>query len=270
MTQRFLTDLADVLRNAGLRVVEIDGWKTRSRPITTGDFDPQGVLWHHTGASDRDPTSTMDDLEYAVWLATVGRSDLPPPLCGLSIGRDGTVYVCAAGRANHAGVAKASGPMPAGDGNALYLGVECQNNGTEGWSTAQLDAMTTAGAAVSRAYAWPADHHRAHWETSVTGKWDPGDPDGIPLGDKRVMDMDAFRAMVTDKIEEDDMTPEQEDRLVARVAELIRNQKVDNPAIDGGPQWSDDTAVNALYDTVHRIEDAVNEVKTIVKTLSDA
>lgn len=268
--QRFLTDLADVLRAADLHVVEIDGWETRGRPPETGDYDPQGILWHHTGAADRDPSSTIDDFEYAVWLATVGRSDLPPPLCGLSIGRDGTVYVCAAGRANHAGVAKASGPMPSGDGNAIYLGIECQNNGTEGWTIVQYGAMVTAGAALSRAYAWPAERSRAHYETSVTGKWDPGDPDGIPLGDHRVMDMDAFRAQIAAKIEEDDMTPEQEDRIVARVTEAIRNQKIDNPAVDGGPQWSDDTAVNALYDTVHRIEDAVNEVKTIVKTLSDA
>ncbi len=274
--QRFLTDLADVLRNAGLRVVEIDGWETRGRPPDKGDFDPQGILQHHTGARDQDVASTMDDREYAVWLATVGRPDLPPPLCQISTGRDGTVYVCAAGRANHAGVALPSGPMPGGDGNALYLGNENQNTGTEGWKPAQLAAMVLADAAISRAYAWPADHTRAHWETSTTGKWDPGDPDGIPLGDKRVMDMDRFRAAVKATIQEDEMSPEQETRLVERVIAAIHNAKYESP-VDPTKTWDGDTITKALYDTTHRTEAAVAEVKAavtaltaIVKTLSNA
>lgn len=175
MTYRYLTDLADVLRAAGLRVVEVPGWKTRGRPASTGGFDPQGNLWHHTGSSE-------GGRRYADWLATVGRSDLPAPLCHVSVGRDGTVYVCAAGRANHAGKAKASGPCPSGDGNALYVGWECQNTGTEGWTRAQYDAMRVGAAATSSHYGWPAAHNRAHKETSVTGKWDPG-----------ALDMDKFR-----------------------------------------------------------------------------
>lgn len=169
MTQRRLNDLADVLRAAGLRVVEVPGWRDRSRPESTGGFAPVGNLWHHTGAGPGG-----DAYAYAQWLAETGRPDLPAPLCQLSYGRDGTVYVCAAGRANHAGQAKASGPVPAGDGNALYLGHECQNNGAEGWSGPQYEAMVKAAAATSKAYGWTAAANRGHRETSVTGKWDPG------------------------------------------------------------------------------------------------
>lgn len=275
VTQRFLTDLADVLRNAGLRVVEIDGWKTRGRPPETGEFDPRGILQHHTGARDADVTSTMDDHDYAVWLATVGRPDLPPPLCQISTGRDGTIYVCAAGRANHAGVAKASGPMPSGDGNALYIGNENQNTGTEGWGSKQLAAMILADVAISKAYGFPADHTRAHWETSVTGKWDPGDPKGIPLGDKLVMDMDRFRAAVKATIQEDDMSQEQEDRIVSRVIAAIHDARIQSPE-NPDSTWDVDRIAKALYDTSHRTEAAVLEVKAavlevtrIVKTLSD-
>jgi hypothetical protein len=187
MTYRFLTDLGKVLRDAGLDVVEIPGWSSRGRPASTGSFDPRGNLWHHTGGP-------ADGLEYARWLALVGRSDLPAPLCQVSVGRDGTMYLCAAGRANHAGSAKAAGPVPGGDGNALYLGWECQNTGGEGWSTAQYDAMVTAAAATSKHYGWAAVANRAHRETSLTGKWDPG-----------LLDMDKFRADIADRMEGDPM-----------------------------------------------------------------
>lgn len=174
--------LIQQIRASGLKVVEIDGWQDRGRPASTGTFSPHGVLWHHTGSADANPKSTLDDLAYAKWLAKDGRSDLPPPLCHFSLGRDGTVYVIAAGRANHAGVAKASGPMPAGDGNVMYIGVECQNSGTEGWSKTQYEAMVTLGGVLGRYLGTPSSCQRGHKETSVTGKWDPG-----------ALDMDRFR-----------------------------------------------------------------------------
>lgn len=208
MTYRYLTDLADACRKSGLRVVELPGWKTRGRPRDKGDFDPSGTLCHHTG-------DKADGKAYAEWLATKGRPDLAPPLCQVSLDREGTVYVCAAGRANHAGKAKASGPMPAGDGNTIYLGIEAQNTGTEGWGHKGTDAggnPVTQGeayvrlvAALHTHYGWAASHSRGHKETSVTGKWDPG-----------AYDMDKHRARVADLMNrEDDMTPEE--MLHARV-----------------------------------------------------
>jgi len=185
-----LTTLADDLRAAGLTVVELDGWKTRSRPESAGGFDPVGVLWHHTG-------DDADGKRYAEWLANVGRPDLPPPLVQLSIDREGVVYVCAAGRCNHAGEAKASGSVAAGDGNTLYCGVEVQNTGTEGYPAAQYAAMVTVGAVLgTKTIKCTVNAQRAHYETSVTGKWDPGDPEGLPFNGKRVLDMAAFRAAI--------------------------------------------------------------------------
>lgn len=207
MTNRYLTDLADVLRDAGLKVVEVPGWRTRGRPHSTGRFDPIGNLWHHTGAKDTNPLSIADDRAYADWLAEIGRSDLPAPLCQVSIGRDGTCYVCAAGRGNHAGDARPTGPMPGGDGNELYLGWECQNDGTEGWSPAQYAAMVTAGAATSAHYGWAAAANRAHRETSLTGKWDPGR-----------LDMDRFRTDIANH-QEDPMAQFTEDEIRKYVRE---------------------------------------------------
>lgn len=197
------------LRAAGLEVVEIPGWRTRKRP---GAFRPLGVLWHHTGGKE----AKGKERAYADWMFLTGRNDLPAPLCQLSVDRNGTVYVGAAGRANHAGKAKASGPLPAGDGNELYVGVECHNNGSEGWSDAQYAAMVTLGRCLSAALGIDATAHRAHAETSVTGKWDPGR-----------LDMSRFRAAIAQtaptspapRPQEDEMNTNQEKTLNATFVE---------------------------------------------------
>lgn len=180
MTYRYLTQLAIVARAAGLKVVEVDGWKTRGRPASTGGFAPVGVLCHHTATSRASSDKNVVDL------LVHGRSDLPGPLCQLGLGRDGTVYVIAAGRANHAGTAKASGTVGAGDGNALYIGIEAFNDGRgEPWPPAQYDAYVQLCAALCREVTGnSAQTVRAHKETSATGKIDP------------TFDMPAFRGRV--------------------------------------------------------------------------
>lgn len=169
MSYVYLGDLADVCREAGLTVREVPGWKTRGRPASTGGFNPVGVLCHHTATPP-----TMSDAAL-VDLLVKGRSDLPGPLCQLGLMRDGTVYVIAAGRANHAGTAKASGTVAAGDGNALYLGIEAANTGTgEPWPKAQYDAYVRLCAVLSlRITGGSIGTVRGHKETSVTGKIDP-------------------------------------------------------------------------------------------------
>src|SRR5690606_25838951 len=99
--------LADELRAAGLKVVEVDGWKNRGRPASTGHFDPKGASTvHHTGSltSASNPAAGLS-------LLINGRSDLPGPLCQIATAYDGTVYVIAAGRANHAGRVGKPGQM---------------------------------------------------------------------------------------------------------------------------------------------------------------
>lgn len=167
-----LHDLDVAVLASGLRVVLLPGWKERGRP---GSFAPHGVLVHHTG-------STSNERSYVEWMAYTGRSDLPAPLCQLALDRQGTVYVLAAGRANHGGKARATGPMPAGDANTMYIGIEALNSGSEGWTRAQRGAYVRLCAALCAYYGWPASHVRGHRETSLTGKWDPGG-----------LDLDGFR-----------------------------------------------------------------------------
>lgn len=196
-----LRDLANACRKSGLTVVEIPGWGNRTRP---GSFSPRGVLCHHTGGSS-------DSRTYVDWMTYTGRPDLPAPLCQLALSRTGVVYVCAAGRANHGGTAKATGPMPSGDANTLYIGIEAMNTGSEGWSDRQRDAYARLCAALCKHYGWPATHVRAHRETSVTGKWDPG-----------LLDMDDFRADVARLInqQEGDIMPNDAKTILDRLDDI--------------------------------------------------
>lgn len=132
--------LADVLRAAGLKVVEEPGWQTRGRP---GPFGPiRGVLEHHTASNARGG-NTPD-------LATVrdGRADppLPGPLAHLLLARDATFHVIAAGRCNHAGAGSWHGITA---GNTEMVGIEAENDGVkEPWPPEQVEALARGTAAI--------------------------------------------------------------------------------------------------------------------------
>lgn len=165
--------LADEYRKAGLKVVEVFGWENRGRPASTGNFNPQGPTTdHHTG-STTSASKTMPTLRTLIQ----GRPDLPGPLSQVGIGYDGTVYVIAAGRANHAGRVGKSGAagMPLGaDGNALAIGQEVDTNGTQAMPKAQRDALATVNAVNIRHYKRGTSYIHRHKDISGTGKWDLG------------------------------------------------------------------------------------------------
>jgi N-acetyl-anhydromuramyl-L-alanine amidase AmpD len=125
-----------VLRDAGLKVVEVDGWKERGRP---GHFGPvRGVMVHHTG---RGGSKALLDL------ITKGRDDLPGPLSQLFLDDDGTFYVVAAGKCNHAGPGQWQGTTL---GNSGFIGIEARNagDGKDIWEQEQLDALTVGTRAL--------------------------------------------------------------------------------------------------------------------------
>lgn len=197
MTGRLHASLINDLRAAGLRVVVVDGWLSRGRP---GAFDPVGPNNHHTGASARGWTLAKE-LAYAKWMFLVGRPDLPAPLCQIALGRSGTVYVGAAGRANHAGTARAAGSVAAGDGNTLYVGIEWMLSGTEEIPDEMYEAGVTLNAVLCKKETGNSVQTVVcHYSTSVTGKWDIGDPNGVPFGGARVLDLNKFRRLVAEKI----------------------------------------------------------------------
>ena len=136
-----LTWLPQVLLDVGLMVAEQPGWRDRGR----GEMGTvKGVICHHTAG----PLSgNMPSLG----VVTNGRSDLPGPLAQLCLGRDGTFYVVAAGRCNHAGAGNWQGLTA---GNSNFIGIEAENTGlvsgpkADPWPAVQLDAYRRGVAAI--------------------------------------------------------------------------------------------------------------------------
>lgn len=190
---RLPANLPALLRAAGLTVVTLDGWRDRGRP---GSFNPVGTLNHHTGASAK-TWSYLKRKSYAAWMFLTGRSDLPAPLCQIALDPDGVVYIGAAGRANHAGTAKASGSVAGGDGNTLYIGIEWMLSGRESIPAKMLGAGITLNAVLTEKVTKTSPRAiSAHYQTSVTGKWDIGDPNGIDFKGAKVLDVGKFRTAV--------------------------------------------------------------------------
>lgn len=185
-------NLPQILRKHGLEVEEVPGWRDRGRPPSTGGFAPVGGLCHDTVTSK----ATSDAA--VIKLLVDGRSDLPGPLAQLGLNRAGKVFIVAAGRCNHAGVAKPSGTVAGGDGNELYIGTEAFNAGTgEPWTQEQYDAYVLLEAVLSHEITGNSPKTvRGHKETSVTGKIDPFGP--TPFGP--TFDMDVFRGRVAKEL----------------------------------------------------------------------
>lgn len=212
MTYRWLTDLDVALAAAGVPFVEVDenpndytganDWRTRGRPLSTGEFDPAGVLCHHTAS----PAGTSDqtDINVILW----GNGDAPGPISQLYIGRSTTVYILAAGRANHAG--KATIPFYAGgqctDGNARLIGIEVGNAGDgEPWSDGLCSIYARVVNALITHYGWGIDRVLLHATTGPpcgNHKIDPAgpwtlEPDLQGYGEG-TWDLDLWRQFVLD------------------------------------------------------------------------
>lgn len=168
-------EIKAALRKFGVKFIEHDGWETHDRR-GHGDFQPIGFMVHHTG------DDAPDDADFrVVW---GGRSDLPGPLCHFGGRDDGSVDLCSAGRANHAGSGDSrvydalvrSRPLPAptlknADGNTRFYGHETYYSG--GHRPVQYAAMVSVAAAICDAHGWPASRVIGHREWTNT-KIDPG------------------------------------------------------------------------------------------------
>jgi hypothetical protein len=167
--------LPDVLQAAGLKVVLVDGWATRGRADMAA---VQGAMCHHSANHRSGNMPTLDTL-------ILGYANLPGPLSQLGLGRDGTYYVVAAGRCNHAGVGAFRGRA---EGNSRFIGIEAEHSGhaADPWPQAQYDAYVTGVAAILRYIERDVDCCIGHKEFA------------LPAGRKidPIFDMARFRAEV--------------------------------------------------------------------------
>ncbi len=181
-----LTWLPEVLEAAGLKVAETENWRTRGR----GDMGKlAGIMCHHTG-TPRGVAGNMPTLGVLIngRAAGPGAPALSGPLAQLGLGRDGTYYVIAAGRANHAGPGQWQGLVDLG--NSSFIGIEAENSGAgardDPWPEVQLDAYWRGCAALLRRMDATAGMCCAHKEYAApTGR--KSDPD---------LDMAVFRSNV--------------------------------------------------------------------------
>lgn len=166
----WLTQLADVARRTGHPVTEVGGWRTRGHGPQPA---VRGVVAHHTAGA-----SAGGDYP-ALGVVRDGRAGLAGPLSQLGIGRSGRIYVIAAGRCWH------NAPSTSNDHtNSNSIGIEAENDGSQPWPAAQLDAYKKLCAALCNEFGLPASRVKGHKEVN-TQKPDP-----------HSIDMNAFRADV--------------------------------------------------------------------------
>jgi hypothetical protein len=195
---RYLTDLADVLRAAGLTVIEVDGWETRARSSGGyADGRPTHLLVHHTASPQR--TDGQRDVDYIVSGSPV------KPVANIYTDRQGVVWVCAAGATNTNGRGGPLDGVPADSMNLYAISNEIANTGTgEPYPAVQQQSVLTSSAAICRAYGIDVDNVRGHFEWT-SRKIDPSGPSMWAASGK--WDMDEFRADVAATLAAQTTTP---------------------------------------------------------------
>lgn len=187
------TWLADVLRNAGIKVVEHDDWKTRGY----GEFvDLEAVIWHHDASAPGYSPGMADYIE--------GQVDAHEPGANCWVTLDGTWHVIAAEVTYHAGTV-----LPGKPGNHRSIGVETDHTTGETWSgVVLLDSLRRGTAAIlAHLHQTPATGLEFH-KTICSPPRRKTDPDGLDLITERA----AVAALLHP--EDDEMTQDEHDAVM--------------------------------------------------------
>lgn len=158
----YLTDLASVLRDAGLMVEEVAGWQTRAR--SSGGYDRvHGICVHHTASgpsSDGWPTVNYGTFNHPV-----------KPCSNLYLDRTGKWWVSAGGASNTEGKGGPYLDIPKDAANSRTIAIEIMNNGIgEPYPAAQQMSLLHGLAVMWNRYAgrfnWGGDWRRiySHFE----------------------------------------------------------------------------------------------------------
>lgn len=209
MSVSFAQAVVDGLRHNGIVVHFWQGWERQGNGMSSAY---QGLIQHHTASN----------YGSAFQMLVSGRSDLSGPLCNSAGNADGSITIIAAHPANHAGASggRSMGPLTITRSFNKYVwGHEIVYPGDKPMTAAQDHAAKVLGGVIGGILRRPnAEWVRAHAETSITGKWDPGYAPG------KTIDMNAFRAGIWPALNhgapaaapapkpapEDDLTPEQD------------------------------------------------------------
>lgn len=163
--------LMRAVKNAGVNYKEVSGWESRGR-ATMGSI--QSVMCHHTAGP---ATGNAPSLN----VVTNGRAGLSGPLAQFVLGRDGTVFLVGAGRANHAGVVSSSAYQ-----NSHSIGIEAEATGVTSWPDVQIEAYAKLCKALADEFGLPTSRIVGHKEKAT--------PRGRKIDPN--FDMGSFRAKV--------------------------------------------------------------------------
>ena len=176
----WLTDLADILRSAGVEVQEMKYTRGpyEGRSWKHVGFNGQGltefrgVMLHHDASPPGDSPGALD---WCMYMEIA-------PAAAIWVDRRGKWFLYAAGLSNHAGVGS-SALAPNSTGNQYYLGIESDHTTGERWPKAQLDSIRRGIAAIMKAYNLDPKVALEFHKTYAPGRKD--DPDGLDLRTER-------------------------------------------------------------------------------------
>lgn len=232
-----LTDLADVLRAAGLNVQEVAGWKTRGH----GQMQSvEAITCHHTAGPKTGNYPSLGTVRD-------GRPGLDGPLAQLGLARDGTWLVIAAGLCWHAGASFYDWQT-----NPHAIGVEAEGTGVDPWPAVQYASYVRGVRALRDHYDVPLPHVVGHKESAK------------PLGRKTDpnFDMDAFRAKVAQDNDSEELS-------VSDVQRLLDYMEACTIQIQNNTRQNLNNAVGTILDGVQRYAVAVNNFTRQIDVGSD-
>ncbi|GAA2827659.1 peptidoglycan recognition protein family protein [Crossiella cryophila] len=246
--------LPDVLRGAGLRVSEVNGWRTRG---ADGMRDLRGVLLHHTVGRRTGNYPSLPVVQN-------GRPGIPGPLAQLGLARDGSWLVIASGLANHAGDGDWPG-LPLNNANPHLIGVEAESAGLPpyDWTPAQIESYPRGVAALLRHIGRGSEWAIAHKEWARNRKTNKKiDPAGWPG------DISGFRASVARWLNNQGDDVSYDDAY--RAMRDILNEEFDNPNNTGRKtnlraqishsDWRTDYTISQLSGRIAGLTEAVGQL----------
>lgn len=239
-----LSGLAVAARESGLRVVEVNGWQTRGHGQMVG---VSAIVCHHT-ATARSASGDYPSLH----VVRDGRPGLGGPLAQLGLGRNGTVWVIAAGLCYHAGVVFESWMS-----NGHAIGIEAEADGVSAWPAVQYDAYVRLVRALAHHYNVPTARILGHKEVAQP-RGRKNDPN---------FDMTRFRDAVTKQPsagdtpaippkKEADMPLNADDIVQIRAAVQAENEEYN------ARLWGKDGTAGLLLQRISTLEAAVKKLAT--------
>ncbi|SDP08769.1 hypothetical protein SAMN04515671_2908 [Nakamurella panacisegetis] len=256
-----LANAANVLRAAGLTVVEMPGWAERGE--SDGQFMNLGLILHHDGMGlgyDDDPSN---DANVPANMAPLGHDGSQ-----FWVSRTGVWYCMAAGRKWHAGKGPGWGSIPADGGNTRCAGIETDHTIGNPWSPELARSILVGSRALALAYGYDVDQFCCGHREFAPGR--KSDPENY--------DLDAWRAYMkapaapaapattapqTDWIDDLMASPAERKAFAAEIAQAVLGALID-------PDGSGPAPASGFGRLIADVQQVQREVRADVATLADA